>query len=115
MTGAEMWAIAGDASVLEDRGFSDPHFCGWRWFKSISADTIIADGDSVELDETRLRSQGYSVGSTACAASTRRETIAGLVPSSSLRGFLPLWSISRRYTCREDIPNATHHGAVLRR
>ena len=28
MVGAEMWATAGDAPVLEDGGFSDPHFGG---------------------------------------------------------------------------------------
>lgn len=34
-TGAEMWATAGDAPVLEDGGFSDPHFGGKVLFEPV--------------------------------------------------------------------------------
>ena len=34
--GAEMWATAGDAPVLEDGGFSDPHFGGRESFRPVA-------------------------------------------------------------------------------
>jgi metallo-beta-lactamase class B len=68
ITGAEMWATADDAPVLEDGGFSDPHFGGRESFKPISVDKIIADGDLIELGETRLtvlETPGHTAGSSS--------------------------------------------------
>ena len=68
ISGAEMWATAGDAPVLEDGGFSDPHFGGRESFKPISVDKIIADGDLIELGETRLtvlETPGHTAGSSS--------------------------------------------------
>ena len=38
-----MWATAGDAPVLEDGGFSDPHFGGRESFEPGSVDQIAAE------------------------------------------------------------------------
>ena len=68
LTGAEMWATADDAPVLEDGGFSDPHFGGRQSFEPVSVDTIIADGDVIELGETRLtvvETPGHTAGSSS--------------------------------------------------
>jgi len=68
ITGAEMWATAGDAPVLEDGGFSDPHFGGRESFKPVGVDKIIADGDSIELGATRLtvlETPGHTAGSSS--------------------------------------------------
>ncbi|MDP7691419.1 MAG: MBL fold metallo-hydrolase, partial [Vicinamibacterales bacterium] len=40
ITGAEMWTTEKDAPVLEDGGFSDPHFGGRESFKPISVDKV---------------------------------------------------------------------------
>ena len=69
-TGAEMWATAGDAPVLEDGGFSDPHFGGRESFTPVSVDKIIADGDLIELGTTRLtviETPGHTAGSSSYA------------------------------------------------
>jgi len=55
LTGAEMWATAGDAPILEDGGFSDPHFGGKVSFEPVKVDRIIRDGEVIELGERRLR------------------------------------------------------------
>ena len=68
VTGAEMWATAADAPVLEDGGFSDPHFGGRESFAPVSVDKIIADGDLIELGETRLtvlETPGHTAGSSS--------------------------------------------------
>ena len=68
LTGAEMWATAGDGRVLEDGGFSDPHFGGRVSFRPIEVDRIINDGDVIELGETRLRVHhhpGHTEGSSS--------------------------------------------------
>ena len=54
ISGAQMWATEADAPVLEDGGFSDPHFGGRESFKPVTVDKIIGDGDLIELGETRL-------------------------------------------------------------
>ena len=67
-TGAEMWATAGDAPVLEDGGFSDPHFGGEQSYRPVRVDKIIADGDVIELGETRLtvlETPGHTAGSSS--------------------------------------------------
>jgi metallo-beta-lactamase class B len=68
ISGAEMWATAADAPVLEDGGFSDPHFGGRESFKPIEVDKIIKDGDVIELGATRLtvlETPGHTAGSSS--------------------------------------------------
>ena len=68
ITGAEMWATEADAPVLEDGGFSDPHFGGQESFKPVGVDKIIADGDLIELGATRLtvlETPGHTAGSSS--------------------------------------------------
>ena len=70
ITGAEMWATAADAPVLEDGGFSDPHFGGRQSFAPVSVDKVIADGDLIELGTTRLtviETPGHTAGSSSYA------------------------------------------------
>ena len=67
-TGAEMWATAGDAPVLEDGGFSDPHFGGRVSFRPVKVDKILADGEVIELGSTRLKvieTPGHTAGSSS--------------------------------------------------
>lgn len=69
-TGAEMWATEGDAPVLEDGGFSDPHFGGRESFEPVGVDRILADGEVIELGSTRLEvieSPGHTAGSSSYA------------------------------------------------
>ena len=68
ITGAEMWATAGDAPVLEDGGFSDPHFGGRQSFPPVAVDRIIEDGEVLRLGRTRLTvlaSPGHTAGSVS--------------------------------------------------
>ena len=68
LTGAEMWATAGDAPVLEDGGLSDPHFGGRESFPPVAVDRIIEDGEVLELGRTRLEvlaSPGHTAGSVS--------------------------------------------------
>ncbi|MDX1384399.1 MAG: subclass B3 metallo-beta-lactamase [Thermoanaerobaculia bacterium] len=68
ITGAEMWATAGDVPVLEDGGFSDPHFGGRQTFEPVQVDRIIRDGDVIELGGTRLtvlETPGHTQGSSS--------------------------------------------------
>ena len=70
ITGAEMWATAEDAPVLEDGGFSDPHFGGEQSFQPVEVDRIIADGDVLELGAARLtvvEMPGHTAGSSGYA------------------------------------------------
>ncbi len=74
IAGAEMWATAGDAPVLEDGGFSDPHFGGKVSFKPVAVDKIVADGDVIELGSTRLtviETPGHTAGSSSYAMTVR--------------------------------------------
>ena len=69
-TGAEMWATAEDAPVLEDGGVSDPHFGGEQSFQPVEVDRIIADGDVLELGDARLtvvEMPGHTAGSSGYA------------------------------------------------
>ena len=68
ITGAEMWATAGDAPVLKDGGFSDPHFGGRESFPPVAVDRIIAGGEVLELGDARLtvlESPGHTAGSSS--------------------------------------------------
>ena len=74
ITGAEMWATAGDAPVLEDGGFSDPHFGGKVSFKPVKVDKIVADGEMIELGSTRLKvieTPGHTAGSSSYSMTVR--------------------------------------------
>lgn len=66
ITGAEMWATAGDAPALRDGGFSDPHFGGRESFTPVDVDRIISDGELIEIGETQLtvlETPGHTAGS----------------------------------------------------
>ena len=68
IAGAEMWATEGDARVLEDGGFSDPHFGGRVSFEPVEVDRIISDGEIIELGDVRLRVHehpGHTEGSSS--------------------------------------------------
>ena len=75
-TGAQMWATAGDAPVLEDGGFSDPHFGGRESFRPVRVNKIIADGEVIELGETRLtllETPGHTAGSSSYTMQVRED------------------------------------------
>ncbi|HEY5624550.1 MAG TPA: subclass B3 metallo-beta-lactamase [Gammaproteobacteria bacterium] len=68
ITGAEMWTTADDARVLEDGGFSDPHFGGRERFRPVTVDRIIEHGDVIELGDVRLlvhEHPGHTEGSSS--------------------------------------------------
>ena len=68
ITGAEMWATAKDARVLEDGGFSDAHFDGLESFKPVQVDKIIKEGDLIDLGDIRLTvydHPGHTEGSSS--------------------------------------------------
>lgn len=68
IAGAEMWATEGDGRVLEDGGFSDPHFGGRVSFEPVEVDRIISDGEIIELGDIRLRVHhhpGHTEGSSS--------------------------------------------------
>lgn len=74
LTGAEMWATAGDAPVLEDGGFSDPHFGGKVSFKPVKVDKVISDGEVIELGATSLtviETPGHTAGSSSYSMTVR--------------------------------------------
>ncbi len=71
---AEMWATTDDARVLEDGGFSDPHFGGRESFRPVRVDKIIGDGDVIELGDIRLQvyeHQGHTEGSSSYSMHVR--------------------------------------------
>lgn len=68
ITGAQMWATMDDARVLEDGGFSDPHFGGQQSFEPVAVDRIIKQDDVIELGEIRLtvhEHPGHTEGSSS--------------------------------------------------
>lgn len=68
MSGAKVWAIADDARLLEDGGFSDPHFGGRVTFPPVSVDKIIKHGDVIELGKAWLlvhEHPGHTEGSSS--------------------------------------------------
>ena len=70
LTGAEMWATAADAPVLEDGGFSDPHFGGRVSFPPVEVDRILADGEVIRLGDVQLEvilTPGHTAGSSSYA------------------------------------------------
>ncbi len=78
LTGAEMWATAGDARVLEDGGDSDPQFGGQEelMFRPVSVDRIITDGEPIELGDIRLlvhEHAGHTEGSSSYSMRIRED------------------------------------------
>lgn len=74
ITGAQMWATEDDAPVLEDGGFSDPHFGGRVSFKPVKVDKIVNDGEVIELGTTKLTvidTPGHTAGSSSYSMSVR--------------------------------------------
>lgn len=68
LSGAELWATEGDAPVLADGGFSDPHYGGEVHFPPVSVDRIIRDGEVIELGDIRLtvhEHPGHTRGSSS--------------------------------------------------
>ena len=71
LTGAEVWATAEDAILLEDGGKSDPnHPLGSdRYlFRPVTVEQIIADGDVISVGDIRLQTHehpGHTPGSTS--------------------------------------------------
>ena len=76
LTGAAMWATEADAPVLEDGGFSDPHFGGRESFAPVTVDKIIADGEVIELGDIRLTvmdTPGHTAGSSSYLMRVRED------------------------------------------
>ncbi len=68
ITGAEMWASAKDAPILEDGGLSDPHFGGILGFAPVEVDRILEEEDIIELGGNRLVTYlhpGHTEGATS--------------------------------------------------
>ncbi len=75
-TGAQMWATAGDAPVLADGGFSDPHFGGEESFRPVRVNKIIVEGEVIELGDTRLtvlETPGHTAGSSSYQMEVRED------------------------------------------
>lgn len=70
LTRAQLWTTPADAPILEDGGFSDPHFGGMsdKSFKPIGVDKVISHGDLVEIGDIRLQVHehpGHTQGSSS--------------------------------------------------
>lgn len=68
ITGAQMWATAEDAPILEDGGYSDPHFGGRQTFAPVGVDKIISEGEIIALGDIRLtviETPGHTQGSSS--------------------------------------------------
>ena len=75
-TGAAVWATMDDARVLEDGGFSDPHFGGRQTFRPVTVDRIIHAGDVIELGDIRLTVHehgGHTEGSASYSMTVRED------------------------------------------
>lgn len=73
-TGAKMYATAPDVRVLEDGGFSDPHFGGLETFRPIRVDRVVRDGEVIELGEIKLTVHyhpGHTEGSSSYGMKVR--------------------------------------------
>ena len=76
-TGAEMWATADDARVLEDGGFSDAHFGGRVSFEPVSVDKIITNGEVIEIGDISLtvyEHPGHTEGSSSYSMEVRENS-----------------------------------------
>ena len=69
-----MYATAPDVRVLEDGGFSDPHFGGLETFRPIRVDRVVRDGEVIELGEIKLTVHyhpGHTEGSSSYGMKVR--------------------------------------------
>lgn len=67
-TGADMVATRADARILQDGGWSDPHFGGSEMFEPVKVDHLVVDGDVVSLggvDLTVHEHRGHTEGSSS--------------------------------------------------
>ena len=74
LTGAPLWATAGDAPILEDGGYSDPHFGGRESFRPIHVSKVITDGEVITLGQTSievLETPGHTQGSCSYVMTAR--------------------------------------------
>ena len=74
LTGAKMYATRRDAPILEDGGFSDPHFGGLETFRPVTVDKIVEDGEIIEIGNTRLKVHyhpGHTEGSSSYSMEVR--------------------------------------------
>lgn len=68
ISGAQMLSTVKDKRILEDGGFSDPHFGGQVTFKRIKVDRMLNDGDVIDLGNVSLRVHdhpGHTEGSSS--------------------------------------------------
>ncbi len=66
--GIEMWAMKADVRVLEDGGFSDPHFGGEILFPPVKVDRALSHGDTIDIGDCQLRVHehpGHTEGSAS--------------------------------------------------
>jgi metallo-beta-lactamase class B len=76
VAGAEMWAMADDARVLEDGGDSDPQYgiCTNLKFRPVTVDKILSDGAAIDLGEVRILAHehpGHTEGSSSYSMTVR--------------------------------------------
>lgn len=85
LTGAEVWATPKDARILEDGGFSDPHFGGRQSFEPVTVDRRITQGDIITLGDLRIEVHehpGHTEGSSSYTFSVReqgRDYVVGVI------------------------------------
>lgn len=96
-TGAEMWATAADAPLLEDGGASDPHFRGEYTFAAVPVDRILSDGEVIQLGAIRLtvvEMPGHTPGSagyTMTVTENGRDYRVAIANMGSMNPGLRLW------------------------
>ncbi len=76
LTGARMLATSADTRILEDGGFSDPHFGGKEMFEPISVDERLEHGDTIDLGGTSLQVHwhpGHTEGSASYTMSVAED------------------------------------------
>ncbi len=68
IAGAQVWATAKDARVLEDGGFSDAHFGGRESFDPVEVDRILKQDEIITLGDLRItvhEHPGHTEGSSS--------------------------------------------------
>jgi metallo-beta-lactamase class B len=76
LTGARMFATDADTRILEDGGFSDPHFGGAEMFEPISVDDRLNHGNTIDLGGTSLKVHwhpGHTEGSASYTMSVAED------------------------------------------
>jgi len=77
LTGAEMWGTAKDSRILEDGGFSDPHFGGRVTFAPVQVDRQLSDGELIELGDIRMTMHDHPGHTEGSASYSMRVTENG--------------------------------------